>query len=88
MQGPFKDETFEIRVYIHQMNLSDARTNFRKRSNMLNCKIKQRSHPVYACQNLDMQSDMHMPHSGRVLISTVTKMMSNISRKSSKSVRA
>jgi hypothetical protein len=57
MQGPFKDETFEIRDCIHQMNLSDARTN---------CKMNQRFNPVYAknlwkcdaCQNLDMQSHL------------------------------
>ena len=68
-QGPFKDETFEIQDYIHQMNLNVmlARTLIRS--------------PTWS-------GARHMPHSGRVLISTVTRMLSNISRKSSKSVRA
>ena len=62
--GPFKDENFEIKDYINQMNLTDARTNFR--SNMLNCQMNQRNNPVYAknlwkcdaCQNLDTQSHL------------------------------
>ena len=65
-QGPFKDETFEMKDYIHQMNLTDARTNFRKRSNMLNCQMNQRNNPIFAknlwkchaCQNLDTQSHL------------------------------
>ena len=64
--GPFKDENFEIKDYINQMNLTNARTNFRRRSNMLNCQMNQRNNPVYAknlwkcdaCQNLDTQSHL------------------------------
>ena len=50
--GPFKDENFEIKDYINQMNLTNARTNFRRRSNMRNCQMNQRNNPVYAKSHL------------------------------------
>jgi hypothetical protein len=37
-----------ILAKFYLMNLTDARTNFRRRSNMLNCQMNQRTNPVYA----------------------------------------
>ena len=44
--GLFKDENFDIKDYINQLSLTDARTNFRRRSNMRNCQMNQRNNPV------------------------------------------
>ena len=64
--GPFKDETFEVKKYLQEMNLSDSRTHFRRRSNMLNVKMNQKNNHVFAtklwkceaCLNLDSQSHL------------------------------
>ena len=61
--GPLVDEIFEKKDYITAMNISDARTNFRLRSNTTNCKMNRKSDPGYAanlwkcdaCGNLDTQ---------------------------------
>ena len=37
--GPMTTEDFELRQYIRNMNISDARVNFSIRSKMLNCKF-------------------------------------------------
>ena len=64
--GPFKTESFEMKEYLQEMNLSDSRTHFRRRSNMLNVKMNQKNNPVFAnklwkceaCFNLDSQSHL------------------------------
>ena len=61
--GPMLDEMFEKKDYIMSMKLSDARTNFRLRSNTTNVKMNRKSDTGYAaklwkceaCGNLDMQ---------------------------------
>ena len=62
--GPMVGEEFEKRDYIMSMQLSDARTNFRLRSNTTNVKMNRKSDPSYAaklwkcdgCSSLDTQS--------------------------------
>ena len=61
--GPLVDEIFEKKDYITSMKLTDARTNFRLRSNTTNVKMNRKSDPGYAaklwkceaCGNLDTQ---------------------------------
>ena len=61
--GPLPKENFEKKEYLVSMNLSDARTNFRLRSNTTDVKMNRKSDPTYSaqlwkcdgCGNLDTQ---------------------------------
>ena len=44
--GPFKYKSFEIKNYLHEMNLSDSRTHFKRRSNMIKIKMSQKNNPL------------------------------------------
>ena len=62
--GPMKSETFEEKLYLTEMSMTDARTNFRIRSNMTNVKWNKRSDKqnqkslwkCEECGNIDTQS--------------------------------
>ena len=64
-EGPLSTEEFSIKEYLFNMNLEDARTNFRIRSKMIRTiKMNQKTNPVFArqlwacdaCGNIDTQS--------------------------------
>ena len=62
--GPMVKESFGLKDYLKEMNLSDARTKFRLRSNMTKVKMNMKSDPKFAaelwtcsgCGKLDSQS--------------------------------
>ena len=62
-EGPLKDESFEPQPYISRLKLSEARMNFRIRSNTTNVKMNQKNNREFAeklwkcdgCGNLDTQ---------------------------------
>ena len=65
-----KDETFESKNYIKEMNLAHSRTHFRRRSNRLKVKMNEKSNPVYKLspafatlrEGLNVDSDIDVVH--------------------------
>ena len=62
--GPMRQESFGLQDYLKEMNLTDARTKFRLKSNMTKVKMNMKSDPKFAaelwacsgCGKLDSQS--------------------------------
>lgn len=60
----FKEEDYEMKNYLKEMKMSDARVHFRVRTRMIRCKMNQPSDPINkatlwqctGCGNVDTQS--------------------------------